>query len=124
MINLGMKQTDPPYFFHNIVGAVGADLTGKTALEQANSISKDIHAQPHAWGMAPDDLDKVREVKEATPDFPIVVAKSTNHDNLKTLMEVYDGTIVASCLHEGGKLFAQVDEDRTKRFMDIFHTIK
>ena len=122
--NLGMKQTDPPYFFHNIGGAVGADLTGKTALEQAKSIAHDLHAQPHAWGMAPVDLDKVREVKEATPEFPIVVAKSTNHDNVKKLMEVYDGTIVASCLHEDGKLFAQVDAERTKRFMDIFRSIK
>ncbi|MCD6356075.1 MAG: hypothetical protein J7L66_02220 [Anaerolineaceae bacterium] len=121
--NLGMKQEDPPYFFHNIGGAVGADLTGKTALEQAKSIAADIHAQPHAWGMAPYDLDKVREVKEATPDFPIVVAKSTNHENLKQLMEVFDGTIVASCMHEDGKLFAKIDEDRTKRFMDIFRSI-
>jgi predicted TIM-barrel enzyme len=39
-------------------------------------------------------------------------------------MEVFDGTIVASSMHEDGKLFAQVDPDRTKRFMDIFHSIK
>jgi len=121
--NLGMKQEDPPYFFHNIGGAVGADLTGKDALAQAKSIYADIHAQPHAWGIAPDDLDMVKAVKKATPDFPIVVAKSTKHENVKQLMEIYDGTIVASCMHEDGKLFAQIDPARAKRFMDIFRTL-
>jgi uncharacterized protein len=121
--NLGMKQEEPPYFFHNIGGAVGADLTGKDALGQAKSISKDIHAQPHAWGIAPTDLEMVKAVKKATPEFPIVIATGTNHDNVKELMQVFDGTIMASCLHEDGKLFAQVDPERTKRFMDIFRTI-
>lgn len=121
--NLGRKQEDPPYLFNNIGNMAGYDLTGKDALAQAKSISMDIHAQPHAWAMAPDDLDLVKAVKKATPDFPIVIAKGTNHENVKQLMEVFDGTIMASCLHEDGKLFAQIDADRTKRFMDIFRTL-
>ncbi len=121
--NLGMKQQEPPYFFCNIGNAVGADLTGTNAVEQAKAHAHDIHAQAHAWSIAPDDLDLVKKVAEATPDFPVVVAKSTNHDNLKKLMEVFDGTIVASCLHEGGKLFAQVDAERTERFMKIFQSL-
>ena len=121
--NLGMKQQEPPYFFCNIGNAVGADLTGTDAIQQAKAHAHDLHAQAHAWSMKKDDLEMVKKVKEATPDYPIVVAAGTNHDNLKELMGVFDGTIVASCLHEGGKLFAQVDAERTERFMKIFREI-
>ena len=121
--NLGMKQQEPPYFFCNIGNAGGLDLTGTNAVEQAKAHALDVHAQAHGWSMAPNDLDLVREVKKATPDYPVVVAASTKHENLKELMEVFDGTIVASCLHEDGKLFAQVDAERTERFMKIFRTI-
>ena len=121
--SLGYKQDEPPYFFNNIGNMAGYDLSGKDAVAQAKSIAADDYAQPHAFAMSPDNLDLVKSVKKAVPDFPLVIAKSTNHDNVKQFMEVFDGTIVASCLHEGGKLFAQIDADRTKRFMDIFRTI-
>jgi membrane complex biogenesis BtpA family protein len=121
--NLGMKQQDPPYFFCNIGDAVGADLTGVGAVEQAKAHAHDIYAQAHAWSIKKDDLELVKKVKKATPEFPIVVAAGTNHDNLPKLMEVFDGTIVASCLHEDGKLFAQVDPERTERFMKIFRSL-
>lgn len=121
--NLGMKQEEPPYFFHNLGNDHGTDLTGRDPLSMAKSLAMDIYAQPHGWAMAPDDLDMVRSVIKATPEFPVVISKSTNHDNLKSLMEIFDGTIVASCMHEDGKLFTQVDSDRTKRFMEIFRTI-
>jgi membrane complex biogenesis BtpA family protein len=121
--SLGYKQDEPPYLFNNIGNLAGNDLTGKDALAQAKSIAADDYAQPHAFAMSPENLDMVKSVKKATPDFPVVVAKGTNHDNVKQLMEVFDGTIMASCLHEGGKLFGQIDADRTKRFMDIFRTI-
>lgn len=121
--SLGIKQDEPPYFFNNIGNMAGYDLSGKDVVAQAKSIAADDHAQAHALAMAPDNLDMVKAVKKAVPEYPLVVAKSTNHDNVKQFMEVYDGTIVASCLHEGGKLFAQVDADRVKRFMDIFRTI-
>jgi len=121
--NLGMKQEDPPYFFHNLGSDHGYDLTGRDPLSQAKSLSHDVYAQPHGWAISPEDLDSVKAVKDATPDFPVVVSKSTNHENLKPLMEIFDGTIVASCMHEDGKLFSQVDPTRTKRFMDIFRSI-
>jgi uncharacterized protein len=122
--NLGMKQEEPPYFFHNLGNDHGHDLTEKDPLSMAKSLAMDLYAQPHGWALAPDDLTMLHAVKKATPEFPVVVCKSTNHENLKPLMEVFDGTIVASCMHEDGKLFTQVDEDRTKRFMDIFRSIK
>ena len=122
--NLGMKQEEPPYFFHNLGSDHGADLTGRDPLSMAKSLAMDIYAQPHGWAMGPEDLDSVKAVKKATPEFPVVISKNTNHENLKPLMEIFDGTIVASSMHEDGKLFAQVDADRTKRFMDIFRTIK
>ncbi len=121
--NLGMKQEEPPYFFHNLGNDHGHDLTERDPLSMAKSLAMDIYAQPHGWAIAPDDLAMVESVKKATPDFPVVVCKSTNHDNLKSLMEVFDGTIVASSMHEDGKLFSQVDPDRTKRFMDIFRSV-
>jgi membrane complex biogenesis BtpA family protein len=121
--NLGMQQEDPPYFFHNLGNDHGADLTGKDPLAMAKSLAIDIYAQPHGWAMAPDDLEMVKAVKAATPEFPVVISKSTNHDNLKPLLELFDGTIVASSLHEEGKLFGQVDAKRTQHFMDIFRSI-
>jgi hypothetical protein len=121
--NLGMEQNEPPYFFHNLGNDHGADLTGKNPLDMAKSLAMDIYAQPHGWAMAPEDLEMVKSVKAATPEYPVVISKSTNHENLKPLLEIFDGTIVASSLHEDGKLFAQVDPDRTKRFMDIFRSI-
>ncbi len=122
--NLGLKQEDPPYQLCNIGNLEGFDLSSKDEVKLAKSISQDIHAQPHAFAMSPDDLEKVKAVKNAVPDFPIVVAKGTNHDNVKKLMEVFDGTIMASCLHENGKLFAQIDPERTKSFMDIWRSIE
>jgi membrane complex biogenesis BtpA family protein len=121
--NLGMTQQEPPYFFCNIGDAGGNNLTGDNAVEQAKVHALDIHAQAHGWSIKPNDLDLVRQVKEATPDFPVVVASSTKHENLKELLEVFDGTIVASCLHEDGKLFGKVDAERTERFMKIFRSI-
>jgi membrane complex biogenesis BtpA family protein len=121
--NLGYEQNKPPYFFHNLGNDHGADLTGKDPLAMAKSLAQEIYAQPHGWAMAPDDLEMVKKVKKATPEYPVVICKSTNHENLKPLMEIFDGTIVASSLHEDGKLFTQVDPDRTKRFMDIFRSL-
>jgi membrane complex biogenesis BtpA family protein len=122
--NLGMKQIDPPFFFHNLGNDHGHDLTERDPLSMAKSLAMDTYAQPHGWAISPEDLTMVQAVKKATPEFPVVACKSTNHENIKPLMEVFDGTIVASSMHEDGRLFAQVDPDRTKRFMDIFHSIK
>jgi hypothetical protein len=121
--NLGRKQSDPPYQFCNIGNMAGYNLADQDEIAMAKAMAHDGHAQPHGFAMAPDNLDKVREVKKAVPDFPIVVAKGTNHDNVKKVMEVFDGTIMASCLHEDGKLFAQIDAERTKRFMDIWRSM-
>jgi predicted TIM-barrel enzyme len=86
-------------------------------------MAHDAHAQPHGFAMAPDNLEKAKAVKNAVPDFPLVVAKGTNHENVKPIMEVFDGTIMASCLHEDGKLFAQIDAERTERFMKIWRSM-
>lgn len=121
--NLGLKQEDPPYQLCNIGNMAGHNLAEQDEVAMAKAMMHDTYAQPHAFAMAPDNLEKVKVVKEAVPEFPIVIAKSTNHDNVKKLMEVFDGTIMASCLHEDGKLFAQIDADRTKRFMDIWRSM-
>ena len=117
-----MKQNDPPYFFHNLGSDHGHDMTERDPVGQAKSLKSDIHAQPHGWVMAPGDLDAVKAVKEVTPEFPIFVAKSTKHETLLPWLEIFDGTVVASCLHEDGQLFAQVDPERTERFMKIFRS--
>ena len=121
--NLGRNQFDPPYQLCNIGNMAGYNLTGQDEVAMALAMSHDTYAQPHAFAMAPDNLDKVKAVKEAVPEFPLVVAKGTNHDNVKQVMEVFDGTIMASCLHEDGKLFAQIDPERTERFMKIWRSI-
>ena len=119
--NLGNQVGDKPYFFHNLSSIVGKQLVSRTAEEEALSIIK--HIPVNGFTLPAECLDQYAIVKKVALEYPLVVGSGTSHENLEQLLGVCDGTIVASCLHENGKLLNPVDPHRVKSFMDIFNKV-
>jgi hypothetical protein len=80
------------------------------------------YARADALGLGhPDEgetLAKIREVRDATPDLPIILSGYTTHENAARLLKEADGAFVGTAFeHEawGGP----IDADAVRRFMDI-----
>lgn len=115
--NLGARL---PYFFHNLASPIGKPLVARDGAEEAKSIL--AHIPVDGFTLPAKDIEMFRKVKQTAPDMPLVVGTGTSHQNLPQLLEVCDGTIVATCLRTEGKLLNPVDPQRVKEFMKIFRS--
>ena len=63
------------------------------------------------------DLDYIRTIKGAA-SLPVLVGSGVTPDNVRDILAVVNGVIVASALKVGGCWWNPVDPDRAKRFVD------
>lgn len=70
------------------------------------------------------DIDKLRKVRDAIPDSPIVIGSGFSKENAEELFEYADGAIVGTCLKEGGITENPVDERRVKDLMDTVRVLR
>ena len=115
--NLGTRL---PYFFHNLSTPIGKPMIERDAVEEVKSIALDIPVD--GYTLPAKDIEMFKKVKQTAPDMPLVVGTGTSHKNLRQLLEVCDGTIVATCLRTEGKLLNPVDPQRVEEFMKIYRS--
>lgn len=62
------------------------------------------------------------ELRDKTPDLPVVIGGHTSHANAARLLERADGVFVGSCVQRGGWSGA-IDRDRVRAYVDIVQSI-
>jgi len=63
------------------------------------------------------DLDYIRTIRSAA-SIPILVGSGVTPDNVREILDVVNGVIVASAIKVGGLWWNSVDPDRARRFVD------
>jgi len=67
-------------------------------------------------GAAP-DVEAIRDVKEAVPSTPVLAASGVTPGNVREVLAVANGVIVATSLERGGKSGAPIDPARVAKFV-------
>jgi uncharacterized protein len=70
-----------------------------------------------ATGSGP-DLNDVQSVRDALPDTPLFIGSGTTRENVKDLLSIADGVIVASTLKRQGILENPVDVERVRALVN------
>jgi membrane complex biogenesis BtpA family protein len=70
-----------------------------------------------ATGSGP-DMDDVRAVRDALPETPLFIGSGTTRENVKELLSVADGVIVATTLKRQGLLENPVDVERVRQLVN------
>ncbi|MEW5866952.1 MAG: BtpA/SgcQ family protein [Bacillota bacterium] len=70
------------------------------------------------------DIDKLRRVRNAVPDTPIVIGSGFSRENAKELFKYANGAIVGTSLKEGGVTENPVDESRVKNLMSFVRSLR
>lgn len=70
------------------------------------------------------NIEDVRKVKEALPDFPVWIGSGINTKNAEKLFQYADGSVAGSSLKYGGDPDNAVDYERVKEFMDVVNVIR
>jgi uncharacterized protein len=60
---------------------------------------------------------EIETIKRAT-DLPVIVGSGVDSSNVREILSICDGVIVASSLKREGVWWNEVDRNRVKRFMD------
>jgi membrane complex biogenesis BtpA family protein len=63
-------------------------------------------------------LERVREVKAAVPDAPVLIGSGLSPANAKDLLAVADGAIVGSAVQQDGRAGGAVDAARVRALLD------
>lgn len=56
-------------------------------------------------------------MKEAFPEYPLILGSGANPDNVKELLQYADGVIIGTNIKRDGYLYNEVDYDRAQRFI-------
>ncbi|RLG16900.1 hypothetical protein DRN62_02680 [Nanoarchaeota archaeon] len=84
------------------------------------------------WTGEVPDLKKLRRVREAVGDFPILVGSGANKDNIRELLRYADGCIVSTSLKEGSRrrdernvkpYECRIDERKVKEFVEVVRQV-
>ena len=67
-------------------------------------------------------LDELREVAQATT-LPVLVGSGVTEGNVRDILEIADGVIVASSLKEDGVWWSPVSEAKVRSFMSVVRAI-
>ena len=67
---------------------------------------------------------ELTQVREVTPDTPLLANTGVNLENVEDLLNVADGCVIGTHLKEDGITWNRVDPDRVKRFMDHVLSIR
>jgi len=70
---------------------------------------------------SPEDLQKA---KEKVPSIPVLVGSGVNKNNVKKMLEIADGIIVASSLKLNGGICDPVDQKKVTEFMEIVKNLR
>ncbi|MBI3912235.1 MAG: BtpA/SgcQ family protein [Armatimonadetes bacterium] len=66
---------------------------------------------------APTDLERVRRVRAAVPDRPVLVGSGVTEARVQTVLATADGAIVGSAFERGGVAGAGVEAERVQRLV-------
>ena len=69
-------------------------------------------------------IEDVVRVREAVPDFPVLVGSGVNEENAAELLSIADGVIVGTSLKEGGVTTNPVDGTRVRHLMALVNQLR
>jgi len=67
---------------------------------------------------SPPNFQELAHVKEALPEVPLLIGSGANIQNIRQLLSVADGAIVASSLKRSGQMQQPADPIRTRQFVE------
>jgi uncharacterized protein len=70
------------------------------------------------------DAARLRAVRDAVPDAPLLVGSGLTEANAASLLEIADGAIIGSAFMAGGRAGAGVDADRVSRLLHAIRTAR
>jgi len=70
------------------------------------------------------DLARIREVRAAVPDAPVLVGSGVNADSAAALLAEVHGAIIGSAFERGGRAGAGVDEERARRLVTQVRSLR
>lgn len=118
-----MRAEDELKFFTDVhvkhgSHAIVADRSLEEQVRDAEFFDADvlIATGQRTGGVA--ELSELSAIKEAA-SLPVIVGSGVSVENVKQILEVADGAIVASSLKEDGEWWNQVSVDRVKHLMEI-----
>ena len=71
----------------------------------------------------PPEGSTLASVKQAYPDFPLILGSGGNPENIASLLSYTDGVIIGTNIKKDGYLYNPVDEKRAKAFIDAAKAI-
>ena len=105
----------------------GVSLDTRDLLSQIGSgfasmpISGMLIGGPRA-GLPPEG-STLASVKDAFPDFPLILGSGGNPQNIASLLKYADGVIIGTAIKKDGYLYNPVDFDRAKAFIEAAKSI-
>jgi membrane complex biogenesis BtpA family protein len=101
-----------------------AGKTLATSTQQAISHGADaIVVTAHITGESP-TLVRLKEVREAANDFPILIGSGAAPENIRELFQYADGAIVGTSFKNSMAFHESVIFERVKRFMDVVREMR
>jgi membrane complex biogenesis BtpA family protein len=94
-----------------------ADISQMTKDTVQRGLADAVIVSGIATGSAP-DLSDLEAVREAAPNTPILIGSGTTRENVRSLLTLSDGVIVASSLKRQGVLENPVDVERVQSLVD------
>lgn len=102
--------------------AIVADRTLEEQVLDAEFFDSDVLIATGQRTGGAAELDELSSIKEAA-SLPVVVGSGITNENVREIMRIADGAIVASSLKETGKWWSPVSVDRVKRLVDTVRSL-
>ncbi len=111
------------FLLYNISAEFASPLDSRTAEERARSALFSSMADailvsgPITGEETP--LERLREVKRALPDVPVLANTGVRHENVAEVLAVADGCVVGTALKVNGDTWSPVDPARAAKFVEL-----
>jgi len=71
----------------------------------------------------PPESSTLASVKEAFPEYPLLLGSGGNPNNIASLLKYTDGVIIGTNIKKDGYLFNPVDYERARAFIEVAKSI-
>ncbi len=103
--------------------AITSDRTLEELVKDTEWFDADVLIATGERTGEPSDMDELVRIKEIS-NLPVLVGSGVDEENVRDVLSIADGCIVASSLKEDGVWWNRVDIQRVKAFVQKVHSLK